>query len=1256
MAEVKNAFIASKMNKDLDARLVPSGEYRNAINAQISRSEGADVGALENVLGNQLKVDFSLLVSLPSGTLKTIGTYVDEINNFIYVFLTNYTGSTYSTTAKNYIFRYDVLSGNSVKLVEGAFLNFSTQNKIYGINVLEDFLFFTDNRNQPRKINTVIAAGYGNPYSSEDTISVAKINPYQPIQLYQKITSSIASGFAAPSTGKGVDSYQTTMQNVSDEELPDGSNNPYYDANFVGDTELLDDKFIRFSYRFKFKDGEYSLLAPFTQVAFIPKQDGYFLYDTSDSVNDMNDALQSTVVQFMENKVDKIQLIIPMPLNEVGASLTMGTIGSSLDIDEIDIIYKESGNLSIQLVDTITSDQLTGNSTFYNYSYNSTKPWKTLPPSELTRVYDKVPVKALAQEVTSNRIVYGNYQNKHTSPESLDYNLAATFKSAFAVNTGASEVTNTTSILEYPNSTLKQNRNYQVGFVLADRYGRSSSVILSNADDNIQSGGVNYGGSTLYLPYRDASLSGTSGTDAFPGDSLKVILNSSIGPADPNPSTNWPGIYNGDKTSSEYNPLGWYSYKIVVKQTEQDYYNVYLPGVIAGQPKTFEDSTNENQNTLSHAVLLNDNINKVPRDLTEVGPQQKQFRSSVRLFPRVINTDKVPTNNATTPQYTIGEGNKQFQATQKGLTVSTISNLRDLFDYDPVNPPVPDQFPQFYLYDSNPLIARLSTESKLGEAPDFVTPVASNKSYESGSAVFGTPFFPSNSDCDDGVVSDTTSYFASSNTPAFVTGVLGLPIAYPGGTNPFEANWAGGQTGIDIDGWKLNCTGTGASSNAAGTNKKNWLLFGDDAQIPVGKQVKITGRRGGINPGIQQLSVMETDPVDSLIDIYYETTSAGLITDINNVTATDTGAATSLSGFVPVGFNEGIALDASVFNASNGVKALNAANQVIRTSDTSPSGSNVVVFTMTSVMNNESTPANVTSYFSNWTGNQGTGFTVTINQDFLNNVWYGSNVGQRTFIFNFTVSVNGFSNSTAFSRTLDLGNINPILCPNGNAINVNLSVSASQITNIVAKNGASPCVANGNLNSGRDITWSVISAIGANGGSYLNRFSIASTATNLQSTATLSRNFGGGFITQNYTITARASDPGGSTDQVVNVTMGNTPQYVKNHVLTLELLGESQGDDFECTIISINDSTTTNNGWYIFDYEWDTLNNSNPILLDRTNACTGSCSGFSGEWFFSSTSQAAALDLWEASKPSGDYVGSTTTTVNIGSNYQFAIV
>ena len=60
MAEVKNAFIKSKMNKDLDSRLLPSGEYRNALNAQVSKSEGSDVGALENVLGNKEVSDFWL--------------------------------------------------------------------------------------------------------------------------------------------------------------------------------------------------------------------------------------------------------------------------------------------------------------------------------------------------------------------------------------------------------------------------------------------------------------------------------------------------------------------------------------------------------------------------------------------------------------------------------------------------------------------------------------------------------------------------------------------------------------------------------------------------------------------------------------------------------------------------------------------------------------------------------------------------------------------------------------------------------------------------------------------------------------------------------------------------------------------------------------------------------------------------------------------------------------------------------------------
>ena len=43
MPELKNNFLKSKMNKDLDERLVPNGEYRNALGVNIRQSEGQKV-------------------------------------------------------------------------------------------------------------------------------------------------------------------------------------------------------------------------------------------------------------------------------------------------------------------------------------------------------------------------------------------------------------------------------------------------------------------------------------------------------------------------------------------------------------------------------------------------------------------------------------------------------------------------------------------------------------------------------------------------------------------------------------------------------------------------------------------------------------------------------------------------------------------------------------------------------------------------------------------------------------------------------------------------------------------------------------------------------------------------------------------------------------------------------------------------------------------------------------------------------------
>tara|TARA_R110002096_G_scaffold35813_7_gene100609 strand:- start:2814 stop:4040 length:1227 start_codon:yes stop_codon:yes gene_type:complete len=52
MPEMKHTFTGGKMDKDNDERIVANGQYREALNIQVSTSDGSDVGAAQNVLGN----------------------------------------------------------------------------------------------------------------------------------------------------------------------------------------------------------------------------------------------------------------------------------------------------------------------------------------------------------------------------------------------------------------------------------------------------------------------------------------------------------------------------------------------------------------------------------------------------------------------------------------------------------------------------------------------------------------------------------------------------------------------------------------------------------------------------------------------------------------------------------------------------------------------------------------------------------------------------------------------------------------------------------------------------------------------------------------------------------------------------------------------------------------------------------------------------------------------------------------------------
>ena len=126
-----------------------------------------------------------------------------------------------------------------------------------------------------------------------------------------------------------------------------------------------------------------------------------------------------------------------------------------------------------------------------------------------------------------------------------------------------------------------------------------------------------------------------------------------------------------------------------VKQTEQEYYNVYLPGILNQDPGGLLDDP---KNSVSYITLLNDNINKVPRDLSEVGPEQKQFRSSVQLFGRVT-----PDNSTSVPAF-----NEQYYPGQLSDTVSTIGEQDDILGTTGTT------YTDVYQSKSNPLLARLT--------------------------------------------------------------------------------------------------------------------------------------------------------------------------------------------------------------------------------------------------------------------------------------------------------------------------------------------------------------------------------------------------------------------------------------------------------------------------------------------------------------------------------------------------------------------
>ena len=83
MPEIKHQFTGGRMNKDLDERLIKNGEYRDAMNIQVSTSEDSDVGTVQNILGNSLVLGQDIV----GDNSHCVGSIADEKNDKLYYFI-----------------------------------------------------------------------------------------------------------------------------------------------------------------------------------------------------------------------------------------------------------------------------------------------------------------------------------------------------------------------------------------------------------------------------------------------------------------------------------------------------------------------------------------------------------------------------------------------------------------------------------------------------------------------------------------------------------------------------------------------------------------------------------------------------------------------------------------------------------------------------------------------------------------------------------------------------------------------------------------------------------------------------------------------------------------------------------------------------------------------------------------------------------------------------------------------------------------
>ena len=154
---------------------------------------------------------------------------------------------------------------------------------------------------------------------------------------------------------------------------------------------IFEERFVRFAYRWKYKDNQYSAFSPFSKIAFLP---GEFNYDNLDAYNSaMSNNLRTLTISGFDSKPH--------------------------DVSEVEILLKESNINAVYVVDKLRNGE-----SFYNVLNENIR--FVIESNQILRPYDNVPKTAKAQEVTASRVIYGNYKQGYDTLNSNIPRIEAT--------------------------------------------------------------------------------------------------------------------------------------------------------------------------------------------------------------------------------------------------------------------------------------------------------------------------------------------------------------------------------------------------------------------------------------------------------------------------------------------------------------------------------------------------------------------------------------------------------------------------------------------------------------------------------------------------------------------------------------------------------------------------------------------------------------------------------------------------------------